>query len=156
MTTDDVDQRHWLKPSDEAFGKNRLLRLGATVDQSDRGSVQIRANNWPLAHYLSLRHITGKQYAAGSKLFFLWKHRNALSAHVQFGYEEMTGGTAKSHDLKLRVPREYLNAVQAIQGVKQREMAVRVCVDGRRAGKDGGMDLLRDALDDLAEYFQKK
>lgn len=122
------------------------------VEESDRGGVAITSYSRPLSFYLRQDFINRLQYRAGNKLYLL--HRAAgLHEH----YTRMRfGDTGGSYDLEMHSvsTKEFIEATQAITDPAVRKVVARVCIDEQFAGKRGGMNLLREGLDDLISHFK--
>jgi hypothetical protein len=156
--TGDINEREWLKPTDEAFSKDRLKRLNAVVLDSDRGGIEIRvrrAQNDILGYYCRNGHITALQLRAGNRFRVLHHFGYELrERYVLMRYGAITGDV--DDETLIDMVDQYRKARAAISGVKEKQIALDVCCFGVAAGRHGQMDRLRSALDDLIRHFGYK
>jgi len=167
MTQDEyIDPKHWL-PLDhpiitpERLAKGDLRFEEAPEGKIDRGGVQIRSYGDPLAFYALKGAITELQRDAGERLFTLHHHSWAARFRtMRFGQQPR--GTDLEVSARLAV--DYLAAIDSVRGQREKRVAYSVCCYGEyvrnlvsagseRHRRRTGMDLLRAALDDLAEHF---
>lgn len=166
MTDEDIDATHWLPPDHPIVPPERLAKGDLRFEEApegkiDRGGIEIRSYGEPLFHYAATGSITENQRQAGERLFVL--HHASWAAR----FKTMRFGHApKATDLEVskRLALDYLAAMDAVRGQREKRVAYSVCCYGEYirnlvAGKDlrhkqrTGMELLRAALDDLIKHF---
>ena len=136
----------------------RAAKGDLDIEETGRGGVNIRvkrALNDVLQWYARNGHITDGQKYAGMKFHALWFHGAFKTGHAIMKYGDRVSGTPDA-DGCAKAQQAYHYARKAIRGTREKEVALRVCCYGESAGKRGQMDLLRNALDDLAAHFESE
>ena len=136
----------------------RAAKGDLTVEETARGGVHIRvkrAFNDPLRYYARNGHLTDDQKHAGLRFYALWYRGAFQVGYALMRYGERAGNPPPDRDGHARSQEEYHFARKAIRGSRGKEIALRVCCYGEKAGRRGQMELLRLALDDLVRHFEE-
>ncbi len=140
----------------------RLAMPDIDVDEGDRGGKLIRSFAFPLDFLHRRGIISGPEHSAGNKLHQLWYHGFAAQ------YRLMRYGHTPSSDDNFEATRllaiEYVDALRAVRGIREQEVAYEVCCRGttvsllpgfssKPTARREGVPLLRSGLADLVRHF---
>lgn len=163
--TDEIDETRWLPRSEPILTRARSKARNVVAVQGDNTGYQLHSLACPLDFYVAKQQITGKQYRAGGRLRLLWA-KSVQSPYVQARYDNGEGGGATLSFIPLGMfAVEYRDALYIITSPKARAIAHSVCCEdipasrvlkmtSRRTAERKSMAYLREALDQLAEYFK--
>lgn len=152
VTDDGIDPKHWLPPDEDVLTEARKHIGDVVIREGDRGGREYQAFDRPLTLYAIHGHITDRQFRAGRRLYILWRNSALRVRYVRSSYGVVTGGDDTFNPQC--IPREYLAAMAAISGERQRQMVYDVCCLEYKAGKRGGMRFLKAGLDDLVAWWR--
>ena len=146
-----IDRTQFLPAEEPVLTESRRNRRDVVKMEGKRGGIEHRSLDRPLDFYLNRCHITPRQYSAGVRYFRLWNYSVLRERYTRMRF----GEESAIADLEgiLIAPRQYLEA-QAVLNAEQKRVVFNVCCRDEKAGKRGGMLILRDGLDMLAKHFK--
>ena len=149
-----IDRTHWIEWSkdDPLIKAERRRARNAVAVEGNRGGREYRSLTAPLDAYIARRNITAEQYRAGRRIHAIWRNSILRERYVRMNYGEP--GSGFDMDSIALAPRDYLNAMEAVQGELQKRIVRWVCCEERFCGIRGGMAALQSGLDDLVRHFQ--
>lgn len=149
---DFIDPRHWLPEGMELLTEARKLQGDTITTTGERGGTETQTFENLLVFYYLRDHITIAQYRAGKRFHALWRNSCLRTRYVTMRFDEPSG-EFNAGDVAL-LPREYLEACDAVRGEQELRIIRLVCIESVRAGRRKGMQMLRDGLDDLVKHFR--
>lgn len=153
MGESDGDITKHLPRNEPVLTDARMKKRDVGIEPGDRGGVQYRSYQDPLAFYYRRGHINLHQMRAGEKLYGLWYYGSPMSGYRMMSYDDMRKEASDAHASAL-LSTEFRNAIDAIRGLEPKKTGFDVCCVGELAGRER-MHHLREALDDLVEHFKK-
>ena len=129
------------------------------VDAARRTIGFARTFKHPLDFYHRKGLITDEQHSAGVDLAQAFHFGIEVGNHSQWRYEPASSGGGPEADkalVQLVKAQAYFRAVLAVDGRATQKVVVGVCCFGEKAGKGGGMDVLKRGLDDLVKHYRKR
>lgn len=144
------------------FGTSRLKNHFPIEIQGDGRRAFARVLNHPLDYYLSQKFITQRQHRAGCSLFNDYQAAHTTkNSFTTLGMDKID--YTPSPDNQPAALDRYLKAIKALNKIS-RELAQKVCVEGyfvkqvltsySWSKNNSGMDRFKEALDDLADYYE--
>lgn len=139
----------------------RMAKGDMHIEGTER-KLHFKAMNWPLDRYHKRGEITDDQHRAGARIFRDWSLSHAHKG--QGALWEGHRGRPHTTDTPLSHFENCRRALEALTD-KSRRLVERVAIEGyslpaihaelQFSPRNTGMDRLREALDDLHEYYDR-
>lgn len=152
---DDIDETKWLPRDEPILTTSRSRAKNVVAVEGDNSGYQLYSLCRPLDFYVARRYISDEQYRAGDRLFMLWKNSILYARYARMNYGDYAykAGSVDLADLAI-APKAFLEAKASLKGRHRKQIILQVCLDEKWAGPRKPMILLKEGLDQLADYFK--